>query len=174
MPLKQPVLRAQAGPFQQLLASIRGNSTEFQAEGRILRLKNHMRADAQPAEIDAVIDALAQNTRVEALYIQNFEEVRSAQLLRPLAGCSFRRFLPCLPARPFWALPRTGIDCIYAAGSAQQQQQARVPPASTACQSIALPPSPTCRPSPGCCVPAGWQRPLTRVCLLRSFRVNVV
>ena len=64
----------QAEPFQKLLAKIRSNSHEFQAEGRILRLKNYMRADAQPAEIDAVIDALAVNTRVEALYIQNFEQ----------------------------------------------------------------------------------------------------
>ena len=66
---------AQSEPFQKLLAMIRSNSREFQAEGRILRLKNYMRADAQPAEIDAVIEALEHNTRIEALYIQNFEMV---------------------------------------------------------------------------------------------------
>ena len=65
----------QSEPFRKLLAMIRDNSTEFQAEGRILRLKNYMRADAQPAEIDAVIEALEHNSRVEALYIQNFEMV---------------------------------------------------------------------------------------------------
>jgi hypothetical protein len=30
-----------------------------------------------PAALDAVLDALADNARVEALYIQNFERVRS-------------------------------------------------------------------------------------------------
>ena len=35
----------------------------------------YMRADANEAEVDAVLDALGHNTRVQALYIQNFELV---------------------------------------------------------------------------------------------------
>jgi len=37
----------------------------------------HLAADVGPAALDAVLDALADNARVEALYIQNFERVRS-------------------------------------------------------------------------------------------------
>ena len=37
----------------------------------------HIAAGIGPAALDAIIDALAANTRVEALYIQNFERVRS-------------------------------------------------------------------------------------------------
>ena len=35
-----------------------------------------------PAALDAIIDALAANTRVEALYIQNFERVRCPACFR--------------------------------------------------------------------------------------------
>lgn len=55
---------------------MRANSTKFEADGRVLRLKQYLGINARPAVIDAVLDALAVNTRVEALYIQNFEEVR--------------------------------------------------------------------------------------------------
>lgn len=54
---------------------IHGNSGDFEAGGRVLRLKQYMSADARPAMIDLVLDALAVNTRVECLYIQNFELV---------------------------------------------------------------------------------------------------
>ena len=40
----------------------------------MLRLKRYLPSTAGPAVIDAVLDALKVNTRVEALYIQNFEE----------------------------------------------------------------------------------------------------
>ncbi len=40
----------------------------------MLRLKRYIAADARQPVLDAVLDALAQNTRVEALYIQNFEK----------------------------------------------------------------------------------------------------
>eukprot|EP00241_Pyramimonas_parkeae_P002672 CAMPEP_0114225824 /NCGR_PEP_ID=MMETSP0058-20121206/889_1 /TAXON_ID=36894 /ORGANISM="Pyramimonas parkeae, CCMP726" /LENGTH=508 /DNA_ID=CAMNT_0001336477 /DNA_START=57 /DNA_END=1580 /DNA_ORIENTATION=- len=42
-------------------------------EGRILRLKRHIPPGSKPNVINLVLDALAVNTRVEVLYIQNFE-----------------------------------------------------------------------------------------------------
>jgi hypothetical protein len=39
----------------------------------VLRVKQYLRADAGPRELDAVIEALRFNSRVEALYLQNFE-----------------------------------------------------------------------------------------------------
>ena len=54
---------------------IRNNSCEFEGGGRVLRLKQYMPADANQAHIEAVLDALEVNDRVEALYIQNFEKV---------------------------------------------------------------------------------------------------
>ena len=71
------------------------NSTEFEAGGRVLRLKQYLGITARPPVINAVLDALMKNTRVEALYIQNFEDVRpieSADL--KAAGCATRK-LPC-------------------------------------------------------------------------------
>lgn len=41
---------------------------------KVLRLKQYLDADANPYIIDTVLDALAGNTVVEALYIQNFEK----------------------------------------------------------------------------------------------------
>ena len=59
----------------RLCAMIRADSREFQADGRVLRLKQYISSDVRPAHIDAILDALAANTRVEVLYIQNFEWV---------------------------------------------------------------------------------------------------
>ena len=66
----------QHAPFERFVGMIRSNSTEFEAGGRVLRLKQYIKADAGTAMIDAIIAALAANTHVEALYIQNFEWVR--------------------------------------------------------------------------------------------------
>ncbi len=66
---------SQSAPFRRLIDMIRANSLDFEADGRVLRLKQYMSADARPAMIDLVLDALAVNIRVEALYIQNFELV---------------------------------------------------------------------------------------------------
>ena len=66
---------AQNEPFRRLIHMIRGNSQDFEAGGRVLRLKQYMPADANQAHIEAVLDALQVNDRVEALYIQNFEKV---------------------------------------------------------------------------------------------------
>jgi hypothetical protein len=63
---------------RRLCEMIRRNSREFQAGGRVLRLKQYIGADVKPPHIDAILDALAFNTRVEVLYIQNFEWVRIA------------------------------------------------------------------------------------------------
>lgn len=62
-------------PFQRFMAMIRRNSREFEAGGRILRLKQYMVSDANCAMMEAVIAALRVNSRVQALYIQNFEAV---------------------------------------------------------------------------------------------------
>ena len=59
----------------RLCGMIRANSREFQADGRVLRLKQYVSSDVRPSQIDAILDALAANTRVEVLYIQNFEWV---------------------------------------------------------------------------------------------------
>lgn len=40
-----------------------------------MRLKPSIPPDARPPLMNAVLDALMSNTRVEALYIQNFEKV---------------------------------------------------------------------------------------------------
>jgi hypothetical protein len=62
--------------FQEFLQHLRDSSTSIgQAEGRVLRLKQYISADARPQVIDAVLDALEENRVVEALYIQNFEKV---------------------------------------------------------------------------------------------------
>lgn len=55
------------------LASLRSNTNDGEAGGRVLWLKHHVSADAGPAVIDAVLDALAENTLVQVLYIHNFE-----------------------------------------------------------------------------------------------------
>ena len=67
------------------LPRLRRNTREFDAEGRVLRLKRFIPADCRPQVIDAVLDALTANTRVEVLYIQNFEQgFGDDQLLRLL------------------------------------------------------------------------------------------
>lgn len=68
---------------------VRSNSPEFEAQGRVLRLKQYISADVRPAAINAILEALAVNTLVEVLYIQNFEQVHAchttSQCARPLA-----------------------------------------------------------------------------------------
>jgi hypothetical protein len=59
----------------QLCLRIRDNSRTFEADGRVLRLKQYVASDLLPPHMDAILDALAVNTRVEVLYIQNFERV---------------------------------------------------------------------------------------------------
>ena len=65
---------------RRLCDMLRANSRDFQADGRVLRMKQYVSADIKPPHIDAILDALADNTRVEVLYIQNFEWV-SAHLV---------------------------------------------------------------------------------------------
>lgn len=60
---------------QNLLRAIRNNSTEFEANGRVLRIKEYIHADVRPLVVNALLDALMVNTRIEALYIQNLEQV---------------------------------------------------------------------------------------------------
>ena len=55
---------------------VRSNSHEFEAQGRVLRLKQYISADVRPAAMNAILEALAVNTLVEVLYIQNFEQVQ--------------------------------------------------------------------------------------------------
>ena len=67
----------QAAPFRRFVDMVRSNSPEFEAQGRVLRLKQYISADVRPAAINAILEALAVNTLVEVLYIQNFEQVQS-------------------------------------------------------------------------------------------------
>lgn len=66
----------QAEPFRRFVDMVRCNSHEFEAQGRVLRLKQYISADVRPAAINAILEALAVNTLVEVLYIQNFEQVQ--------------------------------------------------------------------------------------------------
>ena len=68
----------QNATVRYLVNAIESNSTEFEAEGRVLRLKQYLGINARPPVIDAILDSLKKNTLIEALYIQNFEDVRSA------------------------------------------------------------------------------------------------
>jgi hypothetical protein len=70
--------RAQDPKFQTFLQQIRENSAHIgECEGRVLRLKPTVSSNARPEEINHVLGALMHNWRVEVLYIQNFELVRS-------------------------------------------------------------------------------------------------
>ena len=57
---------------------VRSNSHDFEAQGRVLRLKQYISADVRPAAINAILEALTVNTLVEVLYIQNFEKVSAS------------------------------------------------------------------------------------------------
>ncbi|KAK3249182.1 hypothetical protein CYMTET_41380 [Cymbomonas tetramitiformis] len=60
--------------FREFIDKIVSNSSEdFEASGKLLRLKRYITPNASCQKIDAILEALAQNTRVEALYIQNFD-----------------------------------------------------------------------------------------------------
>ena len=65
--------------MRYLVNAIENNSTEFEADGRVLRLKQYLGINMRPPVIDAILTALEKNTLVEALYIQNFEEVRGGK-----------------------------------------------------------------------------------------------
>ena len=95
--------------FKGFCDMIRANSEEFEAQGRVLRLKQFIRADAKQAQIDAILDALEENTRVEALYIQNFEMVSialPALVLREGGGST------CCCAAVRVSVEVVGADCI--------------------------------------------------------------
>lgn len=69
--------------LSRLLSLISSNSTDFQHRGAVLRVKQYLRADAGTRELDAVIEALRSNTRIQAVYLQNFERgMRDEQLKR--------------------------------------------------------------------------------------------
>lgn len=64
----------------------------------MLRLKQYLGISARPSVIDAVLDALEVNTRVEALYIQNFEEVSDSSRKMSPVGVSSCNFDHCYRA----------------------------------------------------------------------------
>lgn len=73
----------EAAPFRRFVEMVRSNSHDFEAQGRVLRLKQYISADVRPAAINAILEALAVNTLVEVLYIQNFEHgMFDEQLIR--------------------------------------------------------------------------------------------
>lgn len=61
--------------IMDLIERIEHDDRGFNTDGRILRLKHHLRSTSGPRVINAIIDALRHNTRVEALYLQAFEKV---------------------------------------------------------------------------------------------------
>ena len=93
--------------FLDFIQRLRNNTLECDAGGKVLRLKRFISANSGPKTLHAVLDALEENTTVEALYIQNFESgffdehlVRLAQVLRLKriwclnVGENFRTSLP--------------------------------------------------------------------------------
>ena len=72
------LLLPQNRTVRYLVHAIRSNSQEFEACGRVLRLKQYLGINVRPPVMDAILTALEENTLVEALYIQNFEEVRQS------------------------------------------------------------------------------------------------
>ena len=93
--------------FLDFIERLRNNTLECDAGGKVLRLKRFISANSGPKTLHAVLDALEENTTVEALYIQNFESgffdehlVRLAEVLRLKriwclnVGENFRTSLP--------------------------------------------------------------------------------
>ena len=79
----------QAAPFRRFVDMVRSNSHEFEAQGRVLRLKQYISADVRPAAINAILEALAVNTLVEVLYIQNIEQVQEFTAVADVANSCF-------------------------------------------------------------------------------------
>jgi len=59
--------------FVDFIARLRNNTLECDAGGKVLRLKRFISANSGPKVLHEVLEALTENTTVEALYIQNFE-----------------------------------------------------------------------------------------------------
>lgn len=136
-PQRLPGGRPEDSPrLRDFLARLRRSSpTLGDAAGRVMRLKRFVSADARPAVIDAVLDALAQNTRVQArfsfcfvvclrsalkcfcaqvLYIQNFEKGFGDAQLEKLTGARARLFRVCYAARTDGVVPppRSGAQAV--------------------------------------------------------------
>ena len=60
--------------FRDFIDRLRNNTLECDAGGKVLRLKRFISSTAGPKVLNEVLEALKENTKVEALYIQNFEE----------------------------------------------------------------------------------------------------
>ena len=87
--------------FKAYIDSIRASSAEVgECSGRVLRLKPFLSPDTSSARLDHVLNALLYNWRVEVLYIQNFEKVRTQWVvsLFVTARCLSRCLLPKLQA----------------------------------------------------------------------------
>ena len=112
--------------FLDFIQRLRNNTLECDAGGKVLRLKRFISANSGPKVLHAVLDALEENTTVEALYIQNFESgffdehlVRLAEVLRLKriwclnVGENFRTSLPAW--RQFCEdLKETAVSHMYA------------------------------------------------------------
>ena len=73
--------------FREFLRRLRTSDPTLGVEnGRVLRLKQFVPSDIGPRIIEQIIDALADNTTVEALYIQNFEKAMQDPQLERLTG----------------------------------------------------------------------------------------
>jgi len=60
--------------FKDFILRLKNDTLACDAGGKVLRLKRYVPTNARPCVIDAVLEALKENTKVEALYIQNFED----------------------------------------------------------------------------------------------------
>ena len=61
-------------PHRYFPPRLANNTLDCDAGGKVLRLKRFIKSNAGPLVINAVLDALKTNTKIEALYIQNFED----------------------------------------------------------------------------------------------------
>lgn len=74
-PKRNPESRTLESPaFKDFIERLANNTLDCDAGGKVLRLKRFIKSNAGPLVINAVLDALKTNTKIEALYIQNFED----------------------------------------------------------------------------------------------------
>ena len=74
--------------FRDFIDRLRNNTLECDAGGKVLRLKRFISSTAGPKVLNEVLEALKENTKVEALYGQNFEEGSSTSSSRSSPRCS--------------------------------------------------------------------------------------
>ena len=112
--------------FRDFIERLRNNTLECDAGGKVLRLKRFISSTAGPKVLNEVLEALKHNTKVEALYIQNFEEGFYDEQLEKLTEVLKLKRIWCLnvgenfrTTLPAWRafakeLPETAVSHMYA------------------------------------------------------------